>query len=306
MDTSDREIVFSRTFDAPRELLFKAWTDPKHVIHWWGPNGFTSTIHEMNVKPGGTWRFIMHGPDGVDYSNKIIYDEIVEPEQIVCRHFGGKKDDNSVQFQMRVTFVEKNGKTELTMQLLFPSSKERDRAVKEYRADEGGNQTLGRLEKYLIIMAPQKEVSIIRIFDVPRDLVFQAWVDPQHLAEWWGPNGFTNPVCKIDPRPNGKIRIDMTGPDGTVYPMGGRFHEVVRPQRLVFTATSFEDEKGNAKLETHNTITFEDYKGKTKLTLRAIVIKFTEDIKPALDGMEIGWVQTLDRLEELVKVLKQN
>lgn len=70
--TADREIATTRIFDAPRKLVWKAWTDPNHVAHWWGPNGFTNTIHEMNVAPGGVWRFMMHGPDGTDWPNKIV------------------------------------------------------------------------------------------------------------------------------------------------------------------------------------------------------------------------------------------
>lgn len=72
-DTADREIVITRVFDAPREQVFDAWTDSEHVSQWWGPNGFTTTTHEMDVRPGGVWRFIMHGPDGVDYKNRIVY-----------------------------------------------------------------------------------------------------------------------------------------------------------------------------------------------------------------------------------------
>jgi len=71
--TSDREIVLSRVFDAPRELVFKAWTDSRHVAEWWGPNGFTTTVHEMDVRPGGVWRFVMHSPDGVDFDNAREY-----------------------------------------------------------------------------------------------------------------------------------------------------------------------------------------------------------------------------------------
>ena len=75
-ETAQRELVITRIFDAPRELVWRAWTDPKHVAQWWGPNGFTNTIHEMDVRPGGVWRFVMHGPDGVDYANKIVFGEI--------------------------------------------------------------------------------------------------------------------------------------------------------------------------------------------------------------------------------------
>ena len=85
-DTSDREIVVTRVFDAPRALVFKAWTDPKHLAHWWGLNGFSITTYEMDFKPGGVWRFVMHGPDGRDYQNKNVYVEIAEPERLVYRH----------------------------------------------------------------------------------------------------------------------------------------------------------------------------------------------------------------------------
>src|SRR2546430_11151240 len=81
--TSDREILLTRVFDAPRELVFKVWTDPEHVGRWWGPRGFTNTIHEMDVRPGGVWRFTMHGPDGVDYLNRIVFIEVARPERLV-------------------------------------------------------------------------------------------------------------------------------------------------------------------------------------------------------------------------------
>ena len=92
-DTSDREIVISRVFDAPRERVFEAMTDPKQVVKWWGPNGFTTTIHEMDVRPGGVWRHTMHGPDGTDYPNKSVFLEVVKPERIVYKHSGGKKEE---------------------------------------------------------------------------------------------------------------------------------------------------------------------------------------------------------------------
>src|SRR3954464_6742963 len=85
-----REIGITRVFDAPRELVFKMWTDPKHVAQWWGPQGFMTTTYKMDVKAGGVWRFAMHGPDGRDYENQITYVEVVEPERIAYRHGGGK------------------------------------------------------------------------------------------------------------------------------------------------------------------------------------------------------------------------
>src|SRR2546426_6169783 len=87
MISADREIITTRVLDAPRELVWKAWTDPKHVAEWWGPNGFTNTIQEMDVRPDGVWRFIMHGPDGVDHKNEIIFIEVVELERLVYDQF---------------------------------------------------------------------------------------------------------------------------------------------------------------------------------------------------------------------------
>ena len=88
--SSDREIVVTRVFDAPRALVFKLWTDPEHLAHWWGLNGFTITNYEMDVRLGGVWRFVMHGPNGVDYQNKVVYREVVEPERLVYSHVLGR------------------------------------------------------------------------------------------------------------------------------------------------------------------------------------------------------------------------
>ncbi len=150
--TTDREITLTRVFDAPRELVFKAWTDPDQLIKWWGPNGFTNTFQEIEVRPGGVWRFIMHGPDGVDYQNLIVYNEIAAPERLVYSHGSGVEDDPG-QFQVTVTFAERDGKTELTMRSLFATAAERDKVIREYRAVEGGNQTLDRLGEHLAKMA---------------------------------------------------------------------------------------------------------------------------------------------------------
>jgi uncharacterized protein YndB with AHSA1/START domain len=106
---TDREIVISRLIDAPRTRVFDAWTDPEQVVQWWGPRGFTTTTHKMAVKPGGVWRFVMHGPDGRDYQNKITYLEVVPPERLVYKH-GGDEDLEPVSFQTTVTFAAEGGK----------------------------------------------------------------------------------------------------------------------------------------------------------------------------------------------------
>ena len=154
----DREIRGARVFDAPRELVWEVWTEPEHIGKWWGPNGFTTTTRKMEVKAGGVWRFVMHGPDGRDYQNKITFIEVVKPERLVYKHGGtGDKEDRNlepVSFHVTVTFAEEGGKTRLDMRSVFPSAKARDYVVENYGAVEGMHQTLARLEEYLA-----KEVS---------------------------------------------------------------------------------------------------------------------------------------------------
>src|ERR1044071_1331635 len=103
-DTKERELVISRLFDAPREMVWAAWTDPKQVVKWWGPNGFTTTIHEMDVRPGGVMRHTMHGPDGTDYPNKSTFLEVKPPELLRYSHGGGKKGERGVAFEATWTF----------------------------------------------------------------------------------------------------------------------------------------------------------------------------------------------------------
>ena len=152
LDTDPREIIGMRMFDAPRELVFAAFTDPKHLAQWWGPNGFTTTTHSFDFRPGGVWRFVMHGPDGRDYQNRITYDEIIPPERIVYRH-GGGEDVEPVQFTQTLTFEDAgNGKTRLTWHGTFPSAEERARVIKDYGADKGLAQTMARLAAFVTAM----------------------------------------------------------------------------------------------------------------------------------------------------------
>ena len=293
--TADREIVITRLINAPRELVFEAWTDPKHLPEWWGPNGFTTTTQEISVKPGGVWRFIMHG-QGMDFQSRIVYIEIVKPERLVYDH-GDEADAG--HFRVTVTFAEQGGKTKLTMRSVFKSAAERDEVVTKYHAIEGGNQTLDRLAEHLATQPAHRELDITRIFDAPREIVFKAWTEPERLQRWWGPKGFTNPVCAVDVRPGGAIRIHMRGPDGVVYPMTGVFHEIAAPERLVFSSSAL-DENRNPLFEVLITVTFSEHGGKTKLRLHASVAKATAAAAPHLAGMDQGWNQSLDRLSQEV------
>jgi uncharacterized protein YndB with AHSA1/START domain len=148
LDSDPLSIIGARIFDAPRALVFEVWTDPKHLAQWWGPNGFTTTTNTFEFREGGIWRFVMHGPDGRDYQNRITYEEILRPERIVYRH-GGGEDTEPVTFRSVVTFEELGGKTRVTLKGTFPSAAERARVIEEYGAEKGMAETLSRLGQYV-------------------------------------------------------------------------------------------------------------------------------------------------------------
>jgi uncharacterized protein YndB with AHSA1/START domain len=144
-----------------------------------------------------------------------------------------------------------------------------------------------------------REVTITRVFDAPRSLVFRMWTDPKHLAQWWGPKDFSNPVCELDVRPGGRIWIVMRAPSGAEHPMSGTFHEIVEPERIVFMAVA-EDKDGKRLLESLTTVTFEEQAGKTKLTVHASAVGLDPIAEQMLAGMEAGWTQSIDRLQALL------
>jgi len=305
MDTQDREIVISRVFDVPRELVWKAWTDPAHVIHWWGPNGFTTTIHEMDVRPGGRWRHTMHGPDGTDYPNESVFTEVVKPERIVFSHSGGAKGDPAAQFASTWTFESLGKKTRLTVRMVFPSAAVREMVVSKYRAIEGGHQTLARLADYLptleskatfVADANAPTIVMTHTFNAPRRLVFEAYTNPTHIPQWWGPRRLTTTVEKMDVRPEGEWRFVQRAPDGKEFGFHGTYREIVPPERLVATF-EFEGMPGHVVVDT---VTLEEQDGKTKLTVTSL-FQSVEDRDGMLEsGMESGASESMERLAELL------
>ncbi|WBB81558.1 SRPBCC family protein [Micromonospora sp. WMMD882] len=144
---ADREIVISRVVDAPRELVFEAFTDVRHLSRWWGPAGFTTTTRSFEFRVGGEWDFVMHGPDGTDYQEWISWTEIVPPEGITLLHGESRGDPDA--FQSFLTFTPDGAATRVEMRTVFPTREQRDEAVEKYHAVEGGRQTLGKLAAYV-------------------------------------------------------------------------------------------------------------------------------------------------------------
>jgi len=144
------------------------------------------------------------------------------------------------------------------------------------------------------------EFVIEREFGAPRALVFKAWTDPKHVVRWWGPRGFTNPVCDWDARPGKAIHVVMRAPNGTDYPMGGEFREIIEPERLVLTSGAL-DENGKLLFEFLHTVTFIEQGGKTTLTVKSRVIKTTADANKYIGGFEAGMTQSLERLAHMME-----
>ncbi len=142
-NTADRELRLSRKLNAPIDLVWEVWTTPEHIANWWGPNGFTNTIHKMDLKPGGEWDLVMHGPDGTNYKNKSIFKEIVLHKKLVYEHVTGPKFVATIEFQ------EQGDQTFITWHMLFETAEEFIQTVKTFKAEEGLKQNIEKLDVYL-------------------------------------------------------------------------------------------------------------------------------------------------------------
>lgn len=191
----------------------------------------------------------------------------MKPERICYRVGGGKEGAPVERFDSTWTFEEKNGKTTVTIRHVFDTAAIRNRLANEYGAIEGGKQTLERYAEHLHVLTEGKrEITLTRVFEAPRALVFSAWTESKHWAHWWGPKGWDNPVCEVDARPGGAIRVLMKC-EKMQHWMTGTFREVVAPSRLVFDVQALgPDEK--PLLVCHTVVTFEDAgSGRTQLVV---------------------------------------
>jgi len=307
------EMVITRILNAPRDLVFRIWTEPEHIKHWWGPNGFTNTISKMEFRPGGVWEFVMHGPDGTDYTNVNEFIEIIRPEKIVLKHVL-----NPV-FTMTVTFEDTgDNKTILTIRNRFESREVFDNAVEKYGAAVGLKQNVDRMEDYLYEKPKGRELIITRELNAPKELVYQVWTQKEHLAKWWGPKGFEIKVSKFDFQPGGTFLYSMAVPDGSEMIGLFVYHEIVQGEKVTFV-NSFADKDGRITrapfspswpLEVYNELTFSEKNGKTTVVLKGGPIHATEEERNTFEGgfdsMNEGFAGTFEQLEEYLLGMGKN
>ncbi len=288
------EMILTRVFDAPRELMWKLWTEREHIGKWWGPKGFTLPGCEMDFRPGGAYRFVMRGPDGQDNPFHGVYREIVRPERIVFTAILDNLPGH--ELVTTVTFAEDGGKTKLTVRQTTPPG------MPGRGQNQGWSETLERLADHLGSLATlvgDHEIAAVRIFDAPRDLVWKVWTEPEHIAKWWGPKGFTTTTYSMDVRPGGVWRFVMHGPDRD-YQNKITYLEVVKPERLAYK------HGGDKEVEPVNfqvTVTFAEQDGKTRVDMRMVFPSANaRDYVIKTYGAVEGLNQTLARLEEYLAV----
>lgn len=153
-DLEKREFVAERIFDAPRELVFRAFSDPELVAQWWGPKGWTLPVSKMDFRPGGTWHYCMRGPDGEESWGKAVYREIIAPERIVYTDFFSNEEgtpaEGMPELLVTMTFTEHDGKTKLTSRTQFASAAELQ-ATLDMGMAEGLSETWDRLDEFLAV-----------------------------------------------------------------------------------------------------------------------------------------------------------
>jgi uncharacterized protein YndB with AHSA1/START domain len=317
---ADRQIVTTRVLNARRDLVWRVWTDPEHIVRWWGPTGFTTTTASMDVRPGGQWRFVMHGPDGRDYPNLITFVEIEAPARIVYRH-GGEVGLEPVHFTTIVTFEQlpdAPDRTRIVLRSVFESAEAREFVQREYGADEGAKQTLARLAEHVEALAAgtadanSAPFVIRRVVKAPRDLVYRIWTEREHLEQWFGPKGCTLTVDELDLRVGGVARYAMSFPGAATTWGKWVFREVSPPERLEFVA-SFADADGNSvhapfdpqwPLEMLTTVTLEPHAGIGNGTVITVQTKAhgasdaeQRTFDAGHDSMHGGWSGTFEVLD---------
>jgi uncharacterized protein YndB with AHSA1/START domain len=323
------ELVISRDFAAPRDLVWKAYTEPEHLNRWWGPKGMPTTTVKFDLRVGGMFLYRMQRPQG-DMWGKFVYKEIKAPEKLVFVNsfsseqaevtrapFGGPWANWPLEIHNTVTFTQVGIGTRLELRSKPLNANDHEMQVFREMQDDvraGTNATFDQLEQHLkeqtmttknantfqLSFPSDTEIKMTRVFDAPKRLVFLAHSKAEHMKRWWGPRSLEITQCDIDFRVGGKWRIVHRDAQGTEYGLKGEFKEIVQDKKITWTF-EFDGMPGHVSVET---LTLDEKDGKTTLTAISKYDSKEDRDGMAQSGMEQGARETWDRLEELVATLK--
>jgi len=320
-----RAFTHDQTFHAPRDLVFAAWSDPEQLARWWGPRGMSITVSEARGGEGGSARYAMGTGDHAMHG-RFTYVEVTPPERLVIVDTrtdaaGEPLVDDAFPAELRyeVGFVEASGGTTVSLRVTPVHAGAAAQAAFEAHMDGLGGgfrgafeklaEHLGALQGHVVAApSPQRRAFVYtRTVEAPRDLVFRAWTEREHLARWWGPTGMEVRVLHADVRPGGTFHYSMEQGGRLMW---GRFayREIVPPERLVYV-NSFADAEGNVApmpffdgfpAEILHTVTFEEAEGRTTITLHAVPLDATPAEQASFEGlftsMAGGFGGTFDQL----------
>jgi uncharacterized protein YndB with AHSA1/START domain len=309
---SSRDIRLTRIYDAPVALVWEAWTDPAQVGQWWGPRGFTITTHHRDLRAGGTWDYIMHGPDGKDWPNFTRY-HVVEPLTRLEYDHGASSADAAPLFRVTVQFRDLGGRTELDLCMTLATA-EQAQQTRGFIKAAGGNGTWDRLGEHLEKTVSGQEIFLInRTFDAPISTLWDMWTQPEHFAKWLPPTGMTMEFRRINIAAGGDGFYAMTNGAFTMY---GRVEYLVvePPHRLEYTQCFTDEHEHIARHpgaptwpEKMRTIVqlAEEGPASTRVTIRWEVFgtASAEEIAAFVaerSGMTQGWTGSFDKLEALL------
>jgi uncharacterized protein YndB with AHSA1/START domain len=313
-ESNSNEIRITRVYDAPVQAVWDAWTVPEQVAQWWGPRGFTLTSHSKDLRAGGSWRYTMHGPDGVDYPNLALYHEVEPYQRLVYDH--GASDDRPPLFRVTVTFTEHDGKTTMEMISTLPTP-QAAAEMKKHIKRMGGYATWDRLAEHLGQAATGRPSFVVnRVFDAPIARVFAMWTRAENLVKWLPPSGTTMRFLRPEIAPGKSALFAITGPHGTMH-VRAEYLAIEPPGRIVYLQ-QFVDaaeapapapgaEVWPATLRT-TVICTEEGPERTRVTVTTEAHDETTPAELAAfvqerAGMTVGWNGSFDALDALLTAL---
>jgi uncharacterized protein YndB with AHSA1/START domain len=298
---AERTLLLTRVFNAPRSLVYAAWTEPKQLAQWWGPTGFTNPVCGLDLHINGEIHIDMRAPNGTVYPMSGAFREIVEPERLVFTSAALDANGKPLFENLNtVTFAEYDStKTLLTIdvRVLWEGP-----TAGQYLSGmaEGWSRSMDRLSEFVLagtgflpdpVQLDNRELRATRNFHAPLELVYRMWTEPEHIVQWWGPRGFTNTIQKMDVRPGGEWLLIMHGPDGRDFPNHYLYEEVIPNQRLVLSHVNWPQHR--------KYVTFTESKGETQVSIRMLFDSVADHNKVVAEyGAAKGLIENLDKLQE--------